>query len=84
MSPEERAARTARYMADMEDGTLGEAFDRIEKEYTAELLDCHVPEDRERLWLAVQVVRKVRTHFAQAIASGRVPASDMTALRRVK
>jgi hypothetical protein len=84
VTPEERAGRAARYMAEMEDGTLAEAFDAIEKQYTAEMIDARDPVERENMWRAVHVVRKVRTHFAQAIASGRVPASDVTALRRVK
>jgi hypothetical protein len=84
MRPEERAARAIRYVDLMRGGELGEAFDAIEKEYTAELLNCRDRDERERLWLAVQVVRKVRTHFAQAVASGRVGMSDIQALRRVK
>lgn len=84
MTPEERAARSIRYADLMRDGELGEAFNAIEKEYATDLLNCRDRDERDRLWQAVQVVRKVRTHFAQAIASGRVPTSDIQALRRVK
>jgi hypothetical protein len=84
VTPAERAARSIRYADLMQDGELAEAFDAIEKDYAAELLDCRDRDERERLWLAVQVVRKVRQHFAQAINAGRVPNADMAALRRVK
>lgn len=84
MTPAERAARAVYYASLMEDGALKEAFDAIEKQYTAELVNAHNIDERERLWLAVQVVRKVKTHFAQAINSGFVADPDMQALRRVK
>ena len=84
MTPEERQARSIRYADLMANGELGEAFDAIEKQYTAECMDARDTDERDRLWIAVQVVRKVRSHFGQAINSGRVLEPDMQALRRVK
>lgn len=84
MTPEERQARSIRYTELMADGELREAFDAIEAQYTAECMDARDIDERNRLWVAVQVVRKVRSHFAQAINSGRVLEPDMQALRRVK
>lgn len=83
MTPEQRAARAARFQAIMEDGELGEAFDAIEREYTTALLGCFDAQERDNLWRAVQVIRKVRSYFADALADGKVVAHRMQETQRL-
>lgn len=70
MTNNDAAIRAARVREAMLDGVLGEAFDAIEQEYARSLLECYEgPEARERLWLAVQIVRKVRGQLSTWSAS---------------
>lgn len=82
MTPYERSARSARYQALMEDGELREAFDRIEREFTEALVNTFDASQRESMWHAVRVVKKVREHFAQALSAGKVAESAISEIRR--
>lgn len=63
-----------------------EAFDTLREQYIkaweeAPLRDA---EGRERLWQAVQIVGKVRSHLANIVANGRVAEADVRRLRTGK
>lgn len=83
MTPAERAGRAARYAALMEDGELSEAFDRIERDFAEAWKTTFNAEERDNLWRAVQVVKKVREHFATAISDGRVANHRISEIKRV-
>ena len=83
MTPAERAGRAARYAALMEDGELGEAFDRVERDFAEAWKTTFNAEERDNLWRAVQVVKKVREHFATAISDGRVANHRISEIKRV-
>lgn len=83
MTPAERAGRAARYAALMEDGELAEAFDRIERDFAEAWKTTFDAAERDNLWRAVQVVKKVREHFATAISDGRVATHRINDIKRV-
>lgn len=83
MTPAERAGRAARYAALMEDGELGEAFDKIERDFSEAWKTTFDATERDNLWRAVQVVKKVREHFTIAISDGRVANHRIAEIKRV-
>jgi hypothetical protein len=80
--------RAARVREAMLDGVLREAMDEVEAGYAAALLNCHEsPEARERLWLAVQVAKKLRQQLASWEAGGAHAErrqAEITRLARVR
>jgi len=83
VTPEERAARGVRFRM-MLDGELGEAFDAIEADLSRALLDCHVATERDALWQAVQVARKLRLHFVEGATNGKLATHQMQEIARLK
>ena len=77
----EKAALGARYREHLD--TYNEALDAVEKQYADELLGCHNPEGRERLWIAVQVVRKMRQHFGSLASQGTLAQHQLTEIARL-
>lgn len=78
------AMRAGRVREAMFDGVLREAFDVIEADYSKALVDCHEgPEARERLWLAVQVVRKIRGQLANWEAGAVMAEHRATEIKRL-
>jgi hypothetical protein len=82
MTKQERAARGARYRDLLRSGEMDEALASIEKQYTDELLGCFIPEGRERLWQAVQVVRKVKALLHSIVADGALAQHQLQELSR--
>lgn len=76
----ERAALGARYKEHLE--SFNEALDAVEKQYADELLNCHISEGREKLWIAVQVVRKVKAHFGSLVSQGTLAQHQLQELGR--
>ena len=76
----EKAALGARYKEHLD--AYNEALDAVEKQYADELLNCHLPEGREKLWMAVQVVRKVKQHFGSLVNDGRLAQHQLQELGR--
>ena len=74
-----RAAR-ARALAD--DPMLAEAFETLEQSYVAAWKGTAARdgEARERFWLAVQIVGKLRRHLSEAMASGTVAQKELDEL----
>lgn len=80
----ERAAKGSRYRELLRSGEIGDALDGIEKQYADDLLNCQNHDERERLWLAVQVVRKVKTHLNQIDSDGKLAAHQLAEIRRLR
>lgn len=77
----ERAALGARFreaLPDIQDG-----LDHIEAEYADEWARCFDSSERENLWRAVQVVRKLKAHFGEIVSSGTVATHQLTEIKRL-
>jgi hypothetical protein len=77
----ERAAIGARFkeaLPDIQDG-----LDAIEREYADEWARTFAPDERENLWRAVQVVRKLKSHFGEIVSSGAVATHQLSELKRL-
>lgn len=73
------AARGARAKALVENELLHEAFETLERDYSAALFST-TPQDqiaREKLYLAVNVVRKVRDHINYVVANGKLAEKQL-------
>ncbi len=76
--------RAARVRDAMQDGVLKEALAEIEATYNNALINCHDgPAERERLWLAVQVVRKVGAQLMSWDAGGHVAERNVQEIKRL-
>lgn len=78
----ERAALGARYREHLP--SFNEALDAVEKQYADELLNTFNPEGRERLWIAVQVVRKMKQHFGSLASQGTLAMHQLQELSKPK
>lgn len=58
---------------------LAEAFDKIESSYMNEWRQSKLPdlEERERLWLAIQVLGEVKRHLRVVVENGVVAQRDI-------
>ena len=83
MSPEERAARGARYQELLAGGEITDALNTIERQYVDEWSGCFDPAGRESLWQAVQVVRKIKAHFGQLAGDGKMASHQLAELKRM-
>lgn len=63
----------------LRDGILVEAFDALSAAYIEHWRDSAALDTagREKLWQAVQIVGKVRTHLKTIIANGQMAAADL-------
>jgi hypothetical protein len=77
----ERAAIGARYKEHLEAYT--EALDAVEKQYADELLGSFDPAARERLWIAVQVCRKMKQHFGSLASQGSLAQHQLSEIARL-
>jgi hypothetical protein len=75
-------ARAARAQALIEDELLQEAFVALEERYVEEwrLSQFRDTDARERLWQAVNVLRKVKDHLSRILADGRLAQREIDAL----
>jgi hypothetical protein len=79
-------ARAARAQALIEDELLGEAFAALEARYVEEwrATQFRDTDARERLWQAVNVLRKVKDHLGRMLADGRLAQREIEALAQRK
>jgi hypothetical protein len=72
-------ARQARAQALMADELLQEAFARLEDRYIEEwrVTPFRDTDARERLWQAVNVLRKVKDHLAKIVGDGRLAQREI-------
>lgn len=75
-------SRGARAATLLESDLLKEAFDNLEAQYLERWRDSKIEDvtGREKLFLAVNVVRKVRGHLQTTAADGKVAAKELDAL----
>lgn len=73
------AIEQARIARPMWEDVLGPIFSEIESNYSA-AWRATAPRDvqtREKLWLAVTVIGKVREHFARFVNDGKLAQADL-------
>lgn len=75
-------ARQARAQALMENDLLQEAFGRLEERYLDEwrVSQFRDTDARERLWQAVNVLRKVKDHLGKIVADGKLAQREIDQL----
>ena len=75
-------ARGARAEALLGNELLREAFKTLEDDYTAAWKSWAAADTvgRERLWLAVNVLGKVRDHLARVVADGKLAQRELSDL----
>lgn len=79
---ERATARAVRAEALLDDELLSEAFDALEKSYIAAWRATTVDDaaGREKLFLAINIVGKVRAHLASVVANGKLARAELKAL----
>src|SRR3982074_3752364 len=75
-------ARRARAEALLQDEILQEAFVRLEERYIDEwrVSQFRDTDARERLWQAVNILRKVRDHLGKTVADGKLAQREIDQL----
>jgi hypothetical protein len=75
-------ARQARAQALMENDLLQEAFVRLEERYLEEwrVSPFRDTDARERLWQAVNILRKVKDHLGRIVADGKLAQREIDQL----
>lgn len=79
---ERAAARAVRAEALLGDELLSESFEELEKSYIAAWRATTVEDaaGREKLFLAINVVGKVRDHLAGIVANGKLAQAELKGL----
>jgi hypothetical protein len=77
-------SRGARAKALLDNELLDEAFTALEAAYVERWRATHIDDERgrEKLFIAVNVVGKVRAHLSTVIANGNVAAKQLDDLAR--
>lgn len=73
------AARGMRAQNLLDDELLAEAFKSLESSYTAAWRATKINQvgEREKLFLAINIVGKVRDHLHSAVTSGKLAAAEL-------
>lgn len=76
------AAQATRAEALLDDELLSESFDTLEKSYIAAWRATAVDDaaGREKLFLAINIVGKVRDHLAGVVANGKLARAQLKEL----
>jgi hypothetical protein len=79
---ERAATKAVRAEALLDDEILNAAFDTLEESYIAAWRATTVDDaaGREKLFLAVNIVGKVRDHLAGVVANGKLARAELKAL----
>jgi len=79
---ERAAAKAARAEALLDDEILNESFAALEKSYIAAWRATTVDDaaGREKLFLAINIVGKVRDHLAGVVANGKLAQAELKEL----
>jgi hypothetical protein len=89
MSDEDRldqaAARAARSQQLLDNDLLSEAFTALEQNYTAAWRATTIDDvgGREKLFLAINIVGKVRDHLGAIVANGKLAQAELKELAEV-
>ena len=78
----EVAAKAVRAQGLLDDELLGEAFKGLEDSYTAAWRATAIEDvsGREKLFLAINIVGKVRDHLAGLVANGKLAQAELKEL----
>jgi hypothetical protein len=81
----EMAARGGRAKELLDNELLMEAFETLEASYVAAWRATAIDDmtGREKLFLAINIVGKVRDHLASAVANGKLARAELDALVQV-
>ena len=81
----EQTGRAARAQRLLSDDLLLEAFDTLDRDYLKAWRESQARDTdaRERLWQAVQIVAKVRSHLSTIVANGNVAQKDLDDIARL-
>jgi hypothetical protein len=76
---QEAIGRAARAQRLVEDALLAEAFDALDRDYVKAWRESHARDTdaRERLWQAVQIVAKVRSHLSTVVNHGKLAQREL-------
>jgi len=76
------AVKAVRAQALLDDEILSEAFDKLETNYVAAWRGTVIDDvaGREKLFLAINVVGKVRDHLASVVANGKLAQAELREL----
>jgi hypothetical protein len=77
-------AKGARAQELLENELLSEAFNTLEQSYTSAWRSATIDDvqGREKLFLAINIVGKVRDHLKAVLANGRLAQAELTELAR--
>jgi len=78
------ATRGAQAAELMRNEMLIEAFDNLEKAYISEWRDAKLMVQRENLWMAVDVIGKVKDHLRTIISNGRLAQRELDNLHKTR
>jgi hypothetical protein len=78
----ERAATGAIYREHLDD--FHAALDAIEAQYTQEWAGTFDAAQRDNLWRAVRVCRKMKEHFGELVSGGTLATYQLSELKRLR
>lgn len=78
------AAKALRAQELLDNELLGEALKTLEDSYTSAWRSTTIDDvsSREKLFLAINIVGKVRDHFSAVVANGRLAEAELSELAR--
>jgi len=77
----EQAERGAIYREHL--AAFQEAIDAVEGQYVSAWTDTFDAAERENLWRAVRVCRKMKEHFGSIVSTGTLATHQLTEIRRL-
>jgi hypothetical protein len=60
------------------------ALDAVGEDYAKAMLDCHDRDERDNLWRAARVCRKLKEHFGTIASSGTMASHQLVELQRLR
>ena len=79
----DQAARGAHYASLLQSGEVSEALNEIERQFAGEWAGTFDAAERENLWRAVQVTRKIRKLFGEIAGDGKLATHQLSELKRL-
>ncbi|CCE04111.1 conserved hypothetical protein [Bradyrhizobium sp. STM 3843] len=82
---QQTAAKAVRAQALLDDELLSEAFSALEASYTSAWRQTVIDDvaGREKLFLAINVVGKVRDHLSAVVANGKLAQAELKELAEI-
>lgn len=84
MTLEERVARAERVRNILNDELVREAFDGVRAEYAQawEMTKENQERERERIWLLMKTLEKVRGHLVAIVEDGKLAQNEITQFQK--